>query len=105
MTRIHDGGTDWWGPGSIRSGQYRPGNRGMHPAQGARPRRRRAVRGAGRRVVRITDIAFRAGANTNIEVIDAQRRARDAETGVAIAEHVLRRARLELLVATGQFPR
>jgi len=56
-------------------------------------------------VVRITDIAFRAGANTNIEVIDAQRRARDAETGVAIAEHVLRRARLELLVATGQFPR
>lgn len=56
-------------------------------------------------VVRITDIAFRAGANTNIEVIDAQRRARDADTGVAIAEHVLRRARLELLVATGQFPR
>lgn len=56
-------------------------------------------------VVRITDIAFRAGANTNIEVIDAQRRARDAETGAAIAEHGLRRAKLELLVATGQFPR
>lgn len=55
-------------------------------------------------VVRITDIAFRAGANTNIEVIDAQRRARDAETGVAIAEHGLRRAKLELLVATGRFP-
>jgi outer membrane protein TolC len=55
--------------------------------------------------VRITDVAFRAGANTNIEVIDAQRRARDAETGVAIAEHALRRAQLELLVATGRFPR
>ena len=56
-------------------------------------------------VLRITDVAFRAGANTNIEVIDAQRRARDAETGVAIAEHTLRRAKLELLVATGRFPR
>jgi outer membrane protein TolC len=55
-------------------------------------------------VVRITDIAFREGANTNIEVIDAQREARDAETAVAIAAHAVRRARLELLVATGRFP-
>jgi outer membrane protein len=56
-------------------------------------------------VVRITDVAFRAGATTNIEVIDAQRRARDAETAAAIAEDAVRRARLELLVATGRFPR
>jgi outer membrane protein len=56
-------------------------------------------------VLRITDVAFRAGATTNIEVIDAQRRARDAETGAAIVQHSLRRARLELLVATGRFPR
>lgn len=55
-------------------------------------------------VVRITDIAFREGATTNIEVIDAQRRARDAETAAAIAEDAVRRARLELLVATGRFP-
>jgi outer membrane protein TolC len=55
-------------------------------------------------VVRITDIAFREGATTNIEVIDAQRRARDAETAAAIAEDAGRRARLELLVATGRFP-
>jgi outer membrane protein TolC len=55
-------------------------------------------------VVRITDIAFREGATTNIEVIDAQREARDAETAAAIAEDVVRRARLELLVATGRFP-
>jgi outer membrane protein TolC len=55
-------------------------------------------------VLRITDVAFRAGATTNIEVIDAQRRARDAETGAAIVQHSVRRARLELLVATGQFP-
>jgi outer membrane protein len=55
-------------------------------------------------VVRITDVAFREGATTNIEVIDAQRQARDAETAAAIADDAVRRARLELLVATGRFP-
>jgi outer membrane protein TolC len=55
-------------------------------------------------VVGITDVAFREGATTNIEVIDAQRRARDAETAAAIAEDAVRRARLELLIATGRFP-
>jgi outer membrane protein len=56
-------------------------------------------------VVRITDIAFRAGATTNLEVIDAQRRARDAETAAAVAEDRARQARLDLLVALGRFPR
>lgn len=56
-------------------------------------------------VVRITDIAFRAGASTNIEVIDAQRAARDADTAAAQAEDAVRRARLDLLVALGLFPR
>jgi outer membrane protein TolC len=55
-------------------------------------------------VVTITDVAFREGATTNIEVIDAQRRARDAGTSAAIAEDAVRRARLELLVALGRFP-
>lgn len=55
-------------------------------------------------VVKITDVAFREGATTNIEVIDAQRRARDVETEAAIAEDAVRRARLEVLVATGRFP-
>jgi outer membrane protein TolC len=55
-------------------------------------------------VVRITDVAFREGATTNIEVLDAQRQARDAETQAAIDEDALRRARLELLVALGRFP-
>jgi outer membrane protein TolC len=55
-------------------------------------------------VLRITDIAFREGATTNIEVIDAQRAARDAETAAVIAEDALRRARLDLLVSTGRFP-
>ena len=55
-------------------------------------------------VLRITDIAFREGASTNIEVIDAQRRARDAATATAIAEDAVRRARLDVLVAAGRFP-
>lgn len=55
-------------------------------------------------VVQITDVAFREGATTNIEVVDAQRRARDAETTAAIADDAVRRARLELLLAAGRFP-
>lgn len=55
-------------------------------------------------VLTITTAAFELGATTNIEVIDAQRSARDAETAAAQAEDAVRRARLDLLVATGRFP-
>jgi len=55
-------------------------------------------------VVDILNISFRAGASTNIEVIDAQRRARDADTNVAVAEDAVRRARFNLLNALGRFP-
>lgn len=54
-------------------------------------------------VLTITETAFRAGARTNIELVDAQRRARDAETAVGRAEDLLRQAKLELLVALGLF--
>jgi outer membrane protein TolC len=57
-----------------------------------------------RQVMTITSVSFRAGAATNIEVIDAERSARDADTAVAIAEDQRRRARLELLNALGRFP-
>ncbi|MGE0446535.1 MAG: TolC family protein [Vicinamibacterales bacterium] len=66
--------------------------------------RARAAAAQAEEVLQITDVAFRAGATTNIEVVDAQRRARDAETTAAIAEDAVRRARLDLLVATGRFP-
>ena len=56
-------------------------------------------------VLRITDIAFRAGATTNIELVDAQRSSRDAETAVRQAEDRARFARLALLVALGRFPK
>ena len=64
----------------------------------------RAAADQANEVVRITDVAFREGATTNIEVVDAARQARDAETQAAIAEDAVRRARLDLLVALGRFP-
>ena len=43
-------------------------------------------------------------AAADIEVIDAEGRARDADTAVGVAEDTVRRARLELLIALGRFP-
>ena len=54
--------------------------------------------------LRITEIAYRAGATTNIEVVQAQQTARNAEIVLAQSEDGLRQARLDLLVALGQFP-
>lgn len=54
--------------------------------------------------LRITEVAYRAGATTNIEVVQAQQTARNAEILFALAEDRLRQARLDLLVALGQFP-
>ncbi|MBN2574620.1 MAG: TolC family protein [Deltaproteobacteria bacterium] len=52
----------------------------------------------------LANLAYAAGATTNIEVIDAERRARDADSAVVIAEDNVRQARLDLLVAAGRFP-
>jgi outer membrane protein TolC len=64
----------------------------------------RAAADQAQQVVQITNISFRAGGATNIEVIDAERTARDADNAVAFAEDTLRRARLDLLTAAGRFP-
>ena len=72
------------------------GERGLASAQRAADQ--------AQQVVNIVNISFRAGAATNIEVIDAERSARDADTAVAVAEDILRRARLDLLLALGRFP-
>jgi outer membrane protein TolC len=56
-------------------------------------------------VLQITTAAFEVGATTNIEVIDAQRSARDAQTTATLAEDAVRRAKLDLLVALGRFPK
>lgn len=52
----------------------------------------------------LSNLAYQNGASTNIEVIDAERRARDAETTSAVAEDAARQAQLDLLVASGRFP-
>ena len=54
--------------------------------------------------LRISELAYRAGATTNIEVVQAQQTARNAEIAFAVTEDRLRQARLDLLVALGQFP-
>jgi outer membrane protein TolC len=48
--------------------------------------------------------AYAAGATTNLEVIDAERGARDAETAAAVAEDNALQARLDFLAASGRFP-
>ena len=48
--------------------------------------------------------AYQAGAASNIEIIDAVRQARDADAGLVVAEDGVKQARLDLLVAAGQFP-
>jgi outer membrane protein TolC len=52
----------------------------------------------------LANIAYRAGAATNIEVIDAERQARDAATQAEIAADGARQARLTMLTATNHFP-
>jgi outer membrane protein TolC len=64
----------------------------------------RAAASQAHQVVDITSFSYRAGGATNIEVIDAERTARDNDLAVAIAEDRLRRARLDLLNALGRFP-
>ena len=52
----------------------------------------------------LSQLAYRAGVTSNIEVVDAERRARDAATDAAVAEDAARQARLDLLAAAGKFP-
>jgi outer membrane protein TolC len=57
-----------------------------------------------RRAMELANLAYKAGATTNLEVIDAARSARDADTAAAQAEDLSRQTRLDLLVASGRFP-
>ena len=52
----------------------------------------------------LTTLSYEAGAATNLELIDAERRLRDAQIAVAVAENAARQARLDLLAACGRFP-
>jgi len=52
----------------------------------------------------ISNLSYKAGATTSLDVLDSERRLRDAETAAATAEDAARQARLDLLVASGRFP-
>jgi outer membrane protein TolC len=52
----------------------------------------------------LATLAYRAGATTNIEVIDAERAAHQADTAAAVAEDQAAQARIDLLAASGRFP-
>jgi outer membrane protein TolC len=54
--------------------------------------------------LQMANVAYEAGASTNLEVIDAERRARDAASVAVVAEDAARQARLNLLAASGRFP-
>jgi outer membrane protein TolC len=52
----------------------------------------------------LANAMWKAGSTTSLDVIDAERRARDADLQRALAEDAARQARLDLLVASGAFP-
>jgi len=64
----------------------------------------RDAAGLAKRAYELAVLAYKAGATTNIEVLDAARQARDADSAAAAAGDVARRARLDLLVGSGHFP-
>lgn len=59
---------------------------------------------AANHALELANLAYKAGATTNLDVIDAERQARDAATQATIAEDAAREARLDLLAASGKFP-
>ncbi len=61
--------------------------------------RARAAAALAHTAEQLAQLAYEAGAGTNLELIDADRRARDADARVALAEDELRRARLDWLNA------
>ncbi len=64
----------------------------------------RSAAEAAHQAFQVADQQYKAGATTNIDVVDAERRAHDADTAAAVAEDNERQARLDLLGALGRFP-
>jgi outer membrane protein TolC len=57
-----------------------------------------------RSALELATLSYRAGATTNLEVIDAERAAHAADTAAAVAEDQAGQARIDLLAASGRFP-
>jgi outer membrane protein TolC len=83
--------------------EVRAGFQSLQQADEALRAAQAAVRAADL-AAKLAEEAYRAGATTNLELVDAERRARDAATQAVLAEDAARQARLDLLVASGRFP-
>src|SRR5438270_2575581 len=83
--------------------EVRSGFESMQRADASLRQAREASRLAGE-ALEITTLAYHAGATNDLEVVDAERRARDAANAAAVAEDAARQARIDLLAATGRFP-
>ena len=57
-----------------------------------------------RQALDMTMLAYREGATNDLEVVDAERRSRDADVAALSAEDTARQARIDLLAASGRFP-
>src|SRR4051812_330328 len=57
-----------------------------------------------REALEMTTLAYREGATNDLEVVDAERRSRDADVVALSAEDTARQARIDLLSASGRFP-
>lgn len=91
--------------GAVREArsQVRIGFVALQRAQRAREFARAAATAAAD-TLKLANLAYRGGSVSNLDVIDAERRARDAGVQVAIGEDSVRQARLDVLAATGSFP-
>ena len=54
--------------------------------------------------LQLATASYRRGLSQNLEVIDAERQARDTATQAVLAHNTLRRAQVDLVAAAGQFP-
>ena len=85
------------------SSEVRESQEAVRHARTARDAAHRSAELAARGLL-LANTAYAGGTGTSLEVIDAQRTARDAATQAAIADDGLRQAELGLLAATGHFP-
>ncbi len=76
---------------------------GLQHAVVALEQNRRAAERANAALAMVTQ-AFQAGATTSLDVTDAERTARDADSAAVVAEDGVRQSRLDLLAAVGRFP-
>jgi outer membrane protein TolC len=85
------------------SSEVRAGEDAVRRAREAREAAHRSADFASK-ALQLANVAYQGGTGTSLDVIDAERTARDAATQAVIADDALRQAQFALLAATGHFP-